>query len=148
MEYIEVGQLGNPIGHPILESNLQYIFPGVEITPENMFVHGYRPILENKPIITAKQIAQKNGFSKEGNDFVWNWNIITLDQDHLTNMFIRFRRDAELRDSDWTQVSDAPLTAEKKQQWAEYRQSLRDLTSLYPEVDETTEINWPQKPEK
>ena len=148
MEYIEVGQRGEPIGNPVLKENLQYIFSDVEITPETMFKHGYRPILENKPIVTTKQTVQRNGFSKQGDDFVWNWTIITLDQNYLINKFIRFRRDAELRDTDWTHVSDAPLTVEQKQQWAQYRQSLRDLTNLYPEVDESTEIEWPQRPNK
>ena len=148
MEYIEVGQQGEPIGNPVLEENLRYVFPDIDITPETMFGHGYRPILENKPTLTTKQIVQKNGFTKQDNDFVWNWKITTLDQEHFTNYLIRYRRDAELRDTDWTQVSDAPLTAQQKQQWAQYRQSLRDLTSLYPEVDETTQIEWPQRPNK
>lgn len=39
---------------------------------------------------------------------------------------IRMIRNAKLSDSDWTQIADAPLTPEKKQQWAEYRQYLRD----------------------
>lgn len=30
--------------------------------------------------------------------------------------------------SDWTQLPDAPLTAEQKQAWAEYRQELRDAS--------------------
>lgn len=148
MEYIEVGQHGDPIGHPVLKENLQYVFPGIEITPETMAPHGYRPILENKPVLTAKQAATKAGFSKQGNDFVWNWNIITHDQEYLTNMFIRFRRDYELRDTDWTQTLDAPLTAAKKQEWATYRQQLRDLTNQYPNVDETTQIDWPQRPQQ
>lgn len=148
MEYIEVGQNDMPVGYPVLEENLRYVFPDVEITPDNMLGYGYRPILENTPTLTVKQTAEKNGFIKQGNDFVWNWKITTLDQDHLTNYLIRFRRDAELRDTDWTQVADAPLTAEEKQQWAQYRQSLRNLTALYPEVDETTEIEWPQRPQK
>lgn len=37
-------------------------------------------------------------------------------------------RNELLINSDWTQLPDAPLTAEQKQQWANYRQQLRDIT--------------------
>jgi hypothetical protein len=148
MEYIEVGQNEKPIGAAVLEENLRYVFPGIEITPETMAPHGYRPILENKPEITAKQSLQKLHFSRQGENFVWNWNVITHDQEHLTNFCIRFRRDAELRESDWTQTLDAPLSAEKKAEWAAYRSALRNLTNLYPDVDPTTEIDWPVRPSK
>lgn len=33
-----------------------------------------------------------------------------------------------LRDSDWSQLPDVPLTAEQKQAWADYRQELRDAS--------------------
>jgi hypothetical protein len=37
------------------------------------------------------------------------------------------KRNSKLRDSDWTQIPDSPLTAEKKAEWAAYRQALRDI---------------------
>ena len=37
------------------------------------------------------------------------------------------KRNSKLRDSDWTQIPDSPLTAEKKAEWATYRQALRDI---------------------
>jgi hypothetical protein len=41
-----------------------------------------------------------------------------------------------LVDSDYTQIVDAPFTAEQKQSWATYRQALRDLSKdeKYPFV--------------
>jgi hypothetical protein len=39
---------------------------------------------------------------------------------------LRFWRNNELSDTDWTQLSDAPVD---KDDWAEYRQGLRDLPS-------------------
>ena len=38
---------------------------------------------------------------------------------------IRAQRNKLLKDSDWTQVSDAPVD---KAAWATYRQALRDIT--------------------
>ena len=53
----------------------------------------------------------------------------------------RNQRDRLLKDSDWTQVSDAPVD---QQAWADYRQALRDV----PQQDGfPTDINWPSKPE-
>jgi len=40
---------------------------------------------------------------------------------------LRAERDRLLRDSDWTQLPDAPLTPEERAEWAAYRQALRDL---------------------
>ena len=46
--------------------------------------------------------------------------------------------------SDWTQSPDSPLSAEKKSEWAAYRQQLRDITtqSGYP-----FNVIWPIQPE-
>ena len=38
-------------------------------------------------------------------------------------------RGALLFDSDWTQVSDSPLSESKKTEWQTYRQALRDMPS-------------------
>ena len=37
------------------------------------------------------------------------------------------KRNNKLFASDWTQMPDSPLTAEKKTEWATYRQALRDV---------------------
>lgn len=52
-------------------------------------------------------------------------------------------RDELLLRSDWTQGSDSTLSSEKKTQWAEYRQKLRDVPSQkgFP-----YDIKWPEKP--
>ena len=61
--------------------------------------------------------------------------------------FIRSNRDAKLRDSDWTQVADSPLTDEKKAEWVTYRQTLRDLTKNLPEDFDTLDgYAWPEQP--
>ncbi len=53
---------------------------------------------------------------------------------------VRFSRDAELKKTDWTQVSDAPVDSVA---WAAYRQELRDLPQQegFPE-----NVVWPTKP--
>lgn len=52
-------------------------------------------------------------------------------------------RNALLATTDWTQLADAPLTAEQKTAWMQYRQALRDLPNQpnFPWV-----VNQPVKP--
>jgi hypothetical protein len=56
---------------------------------------------------------------------------------------VREERNKKLFECDWTQLSDSPLTAEKKEEFRVYRQSLRDITTqLNP-----SSIEWPTPPE-
>jgi hypothetical protein len=54
---------------------------------------------------------------------------------------VRASRGEKLKDSDWTQVADAPVD---KAAWATYRQALRDVTGQegFPWT-----ITWPEQPE-
>ena len=56
---------------------------------------------------------------------------------------LRHLRDILLRESDWTQFTDSPLTDSKKTEWKTYRQSLRDLPSTESAPDHAT---FPTKP--
>ena len=55
---------------------------------------------------------------------------------------IRVKRNNLLSTSDWTQISDSPLSADKKQEWASYRQNLRDLPAV---IDLENQL-WPTPP--
>lgn len=57
---------------------------------------------------------------------------------------IRKHRDFLITQTDWTQVADAPISAELKAQYAAYRQDLRNLPES---TDNPDEIVWPVKPE-
>lgn len=70
-------------------------------------------------------------------------------QDIPASLALRIRSDMAktqrsqlLRDTDWTQMADASLTAAQKAAMAAYRQALRDLPSLagFPDVP------WPTMP--
>ena len=52
----------------------------------------------------------------------------------------RAGRNAQLKESDWTQVADAPVD---KAAWAVYRQALRDVTS---QAGFPWTIDWPTQP--
>lgn len=55
---------------------------------------------------------------------------------------LRSERNSLLLQSDWTQLADAPLTDVKKQEWAAYRQQLRDL----PNTVDINNIVYPTAP--
>ena len=54
---------------------------------------------------------------------------------------MRQQRGEKLKESDWTQLSDAPVD---KQAWATYRQALRDVTA---QAGFPWDVEWPTQPE-
>ena len=48
-----------------------------------------------------------------------------------------------LKETDWTQLEDAPFTDSDKNLWKIYRQELRDVPS---QIGFPTNIIWPSKP--
>jgi hypothetical protein len=53
---------------------------------------------------------------------------------------VREQRNQKLKDSDWTQVLDAPVD---KAAWATYRQALRDVTA---QAGFPWDVQWPEMP--
>ena len=51
---------------------------------------------------------------------------------------LRHTRDILLRESDWTQFTDSPLTDSKKNEWKTYRQNLRDLPATESDPENVT----------
>lgn len=62
---------------------------------------------------------------------------------------LRIERDRLLSQSDFTQLTDAPLSRSKKTAWKNYRQTLRDLPSTFTELnsDKSITVEWPTPPE-
>jgi hypothetical protein len=54
---------------------------------------------------------------------------------------VRTDRNQKLKDTDWTQVADAPAN---KAAWAAYRQALRDITA---QAGFPWDVTWPTQPE-
>ena len=59
---------------------------------------------------------------------------------------VRIERNTLLTESDWTQMSDSPLTDSKKTEWATYRQSLRDLPSNNSSATSIDDVTFPSVP--
>lgn len=67
-------------------------------------------------------------------------------ENYLKSMMVQVRsnRNILLRETDWTQIADAPLSEEKKTEYAAYRQLLRDITENCPDP---INVVWPARPE-
>ena len=86
-----------------------------------------------KEKFTEYRVGQENDleralaahFSKTA---ILNWTKVTLIRNFL------------LMDSDWTQIGDAPISAEEKAKWVTYRQKLRDIPADQKEVAANTVV--------
>jgi hypothetical protein len=68
-----------------------------------------------------------------------DWSLPTLEE-------IRYRRNMRLKNCDWTQAIDSPLSVEKKAEWSNYRQQLRDLPANYTDDDDFADVVFPTPP--
>ena len=59
---------------------------------------------------------------------------------------LRSKRNSILASSDWTVLTDSPLSAELKTAWLEYRQDLRDITEGVNTVAKVNAVVFPDKP--
>lgn len=57
---------------------------------------------------------------------------------------LRAKRDNLLKDCDFTQLADCPLSDDLKTAWQTYRASLRDLPQTY--ADNPADVVWPDQP--
>lgn len=78
---------------------------------------------------------------------VWIQNDATEEQltDKITLKWLQIRehRNELLKETDWTQFQDSPITGSKLTEWQTYRQSLRDITNN----DNPFTLEWPAQPE-
>ena len=59
---------------------------------------------------------------------------------------LRGQRISLLNNSDWTVLSDSPLSNSKKAEWVTYRQALRDITTGIDTEEKALAVTWPTAP--
>jgi hypothetical protein len=59
---------------------------------------------------------------------------------------LRSKRNSLIASSDWTVLSDSPLSETEKTAWLEYRQDLRDITEGLNTVAKVNAVVFPTKP--
>ncbi len=139
---------GVPVDHPLLETNLLEVFQLAEITQQFLAENSYAKF-ERRNVPPSEIVVSSNGYEL-CEDGVVRDVLMTreLTQEEKLNEWVRRPRQFHLANSDWTQMPDAPLSAEKKAEWAAYRQQLRDMTITYANVQDLSEIVPPIPPAK
>ena len=116
-------------------------------TPEVLAELGASVVLEGAQASpTRYQTAYRNGVEEIDGKWYTKYSVADMDDEAKTAKdaeqakSVRTTRDEKLKDSDWSQIADAPVD---KAVWATYRQELRDLTkqSGFP-----WEVTWPTQP--
>jgi hypothetical protein len=95
---------------------------------------------------TRYQVAFADGVEQVDGKWYTKYSVNNMDVDAITAKdeeqakSVRASRTEKLKDSDWTQVIDAPVD---QAAWATYRQALRDITAQegFP-----WDIEWPEQP--
>ena len=96
---------------------------------------------------TRYQVAFRDGVEQVEGKWYTKYSVIDMDAEAITSKdaeqakSVRSTRDTKLKDTDWTQITDATVN---KTVWATYRQALRDVPtqSGFPWT-----ITWPTQPE-
>jgi hypothetical protein len=146
MFYIKIDADGKPVNHPMRGDNLKDILEVSYIDEDTLKKHGYAKF-EFTPMPANGVSNPLPEYYVDVDGIVRNKiNFREFTQDELIDKFIRARRSYFLAHSDWTQAVDSPLSAEKKAEWAAYRQALRDLPSIYPDVQQESDVEWPVPP--
>ena len=86
--------------------------------------------------LTAQEIAQRQAEATAWSNGAFDRAIAGL----------RSKRNALIASSDWTVLTDSPLSAEVKTAWLEYRQDLRDITEGVNTVAKVNAVVFPNKP--
>jgi hypothetical protein len=96
---------------------------------------------------TRYQVAFADGVEQIEGKWYTKYSVADMDAEGISikdseqAAAVRQARGEKLKDSDWTQVADAPVD---QTAWAAYRQELRDITA---QSDFPWDINWPTQPE-
>jgi hypothetical protein len=148
MLYIKLDENGAPINHPMMGDNLKMVLEVACLDDDTLAKYGYAKFEFIQPTADAVVIPSTDYYM--GTDGVVRNRVTVREftQEELTEKFIRSRRSYLLAACDWTQAVDSPLSVEKKTEWAAYRQALRDLTTLYPDVQQADDVVWPVEPSK
>jgi len=154
MNVIQIDDSGSAYGYPVLAENFRLLFPTVSfpnpLTPESVEPFGYgcyefatQPECDSTHKVV--EVAPKKG---EDGVFYQSYEVVPLTETELAARteaqwgLVRGERNFRLMRCDWTQLPDAPLSNIEMQEWASYRQALRDITTQSNPFN----IQWPTAP--
>jgi hypothetical protein len=138
-------------GQVMYEGEFRQLYPNTsfpqQISADTLNDFGADVVLEGPQASpTRYQTAFRDGVQEIDGKWYTKYSVADIDDEAKTAKdaeqakAVRTTRGEKLKDSDWTQVADAPVD---KAVWATYRQALRDVTaqSGFP-----WEVTWPTQP--
>ena len=152
-------QDGEPVNYPLTYSNFRMLFPQTSFPdlPDNSFLvdFGYAVFKHtNQPPIPQFETIVDG-------PIVWNTDLDAYTNTYVLTPFtpeqmdaarqqqmdaLRGQKNMLLAMCDYTQLSDVPLTTEKRAEWVTYRQQLRDYMDTV--IDPFNPPAWPVPPRK
>jgi len=138
-------------GQVMFESEFRKLHPNTSfpqnINAETLNDFGATVVLDGPQLSpTRYQITYRDGVQEIDGQWYTKYSVADMSDEAKTAKdaeqakSVRTQRDEKLKDTDWTQVADAPVD---KEAWATYRQALRDLPSAtgFP-----WGMTWPTEP--
>lgn len=104
------------------------------IDDETAAAFGVVPVQPTVPPAETHDTNLSRSAQKQGDSWIEVWNVEPATAEQIAERTaaksadLRNQRNALLAESDWTQMADVPLSELQKNNWASYRQALRDLT--------------------
>jgi hypothetical protein len=145
---------GKPVGHAVTEDNFRLLFPGTnfswpfvaeDVEPLGFGLYDF----SSQPELGVfEKVVEVDPVKDEYGRWRQTWAVEPMNEEEVAARTeqewgeVRSKRNFLLVRSDWTQLEDTPLTATKKQEWASYRQALRDI----PTQSDPFNIVWPISP--
>ena len=138
-------------GAVMFEDEFRKLFPNTsmpqQLSEELINDFGADVVLEGPQAQpTRYQVGFRDGVEQIDGKWYTKYSVVDMEQEAIAAKdaeqakSVRDQRNTKLKDSDWTQVADAPVD---KAAWATYRQALRDITTQegFPWT-----IDWPVNP--
>jgi len=145
---------GQPVGHAVIMQNFRALFPDISFSwpfvPEDIEPLGFGLYdFSNQPDLdTFEKAVEVAPVKDEYGIWRQTWAVEPMTEEEVAARTeqewngVRGKRGFLLLRSDWTQLSDAPLTNTETANWSSYRQALRDITTQ----SDPFNILWPVPP--
>ena len=142
-------------GAVVTDGEFRAAFPNtgfpIHITEQTYNEFGYDVVLEGPQAQpTRYQVGFADGVQKIDGKWFTKYSVADMDdeakaaKDEEQAKSVRNSRTEKLRESDWTQLDDTPMSNTQKAGWATYRQALRDVPD---QAGFPWEVEWPVQPE-
>lgn len=142
-------------GAVVTDGEFRAAFPNtgfpIHITEQTYNEFGYDVVLEGPQAQpTRYQVGFADGVQQIDGKWFTKYSVADMDdeakaaKDAEQAKNVRTQRTEKLRDCDWTQLDDTPMSNIQKAGWATYRQALRDVPE---QAGFPWEVEWPVQPE-